>query len=117
MPGFRLVFRLGHIRPGDNWTVACRVRYTINMSRTIPAVFDAGVFRPLEPVELADGTQVQVEMPHTTEQPGAELSPEKLARQQAAVEEMLAEIESLPIEEPDDRFSGRDHDKTLYSGR
>jgi predicted DNA-binding antitoxin AbrB/MazE fold protein len=30
------------------------------MSRAIPAIFDAGVFRPLEPVELAEGTQVEV---------------------------------------------------------
>jgi hypothetical protein len=37
-----------------------------------------------------------------------------LARQAAAIEEMLAEIESLPVEGPDDGFSGRDHDKILY---
>jgi Protein of unknown function DUF104 len=30
------------------------------MSRAIPAIFDAGVFRPLEPVSLADGTRADV---------------------------------------------------------
>jgi predicted DNA-binding antitoxin AbrB/MazE fold protein len=83
------------------------------MSHTITAVFDAGVFRPLQPVDLAEGTHVQIDLPHPSEQ-AAELSPEELARQRVAIEEMLAEIESLPIEEPDDGFSGRDHDKILY---
>jgi predicted DNA-binding antitoxin AbrB/MazE fold protein len=87
------------------------------MSRTIPAIFDAGIFRPLEPVELAEGTQVQVQVPVPAEDTSAELTPEQLARQQAAIEGMLTEIESLPIEEPDDGFSGRDHDRILYGGR
>ncbi len=85
------------------------------MNRTISAIFDAGVFRPLKPVELAEGTPVVVQVPEAT--PPAELSPAELKQQQAAVKKMLAEIESLPIEEPDDGFSGRDHDKILYGGR
>jgi predicted DNA-binding antitoxin AbrB/MazE fold protein len=84
------------------------------MDYTITAVFDSGVFRPLEPVDLAQGTQVQVQVPKLTPMQSEELSPEELAKQQAAIEEMLAEIESLPIEEPDDGFSGRDHDRVLY---
>lgn len=84
------------------------------MSRSIPAIFDAGVFRPLVPIDLAEGTQIEVQIPAV---PCQELSPEGLARQQAAIEEMIAEIESLPIEEPNDGFSGRDHDKILYGGR
>jgi predicted DNA-binding antitoxin AbrB/MazE fold protein len=85
------------------------------MSRTIPAIFDAGVFRPLEPVELAEGTHVVVQVSAAApEALKEELSPEYLARQQAAIAEFLAEIESLPDEGPDDGFSGRDHDKILY---
>ena len=30
------------------------------MSHPIPAVFDSGVFRPLEPVDLAEGTRAEV---------------------------------------------------------
>jgi len=30
------------------------------MSQSIPAVFDSGVFRPLEPVNLAEGTRAEV---------------------------------------------------------
>jgi predicted DNA-binding antitoxin AbrB/MazE fold protein len=84
------------------------------MGQTIPAIFDAGVFRPLKPVDLAEGTHVEVQVPLSVAEAGGELSPEQLSRQRLAIEEMLAEIESLPIEEPDDGFSGRDHDKVLY---
>ena len=85
------------------------------MSRTVPAIYDAGVFRPLQPVDLARGTHVEVQVPTApSSESTAELSPEELARPQAAIEEMLAEIERLPIEGPDDGFSGRDHDKDLY---
>ncbi|MEX2308648.1 MAG: antitoxin family protein [Pirellulales bacterium] len=85
------------------------------MSRTIPAIFDSGVFRPLQPVNLAEGTHVQVQVPTLPAiEPAPELSPEELDRQRAAMTEWLAEIESLPPEGPDDGFSGRDHDKILY---
>ncbi|HEY4235608.1 MAG TPA: antitoxin family protein [Lacipirellulaceae bacterium] len=87
------------------------------MSRIIPAIFDAGVFRPTVPVDMAEGTLVVVQVARGVEEPSAELPPEKLARQQAAIDEMLIEIENLPIEEPNDGFSGRDHDKVLYGGR
>ncbi len=87
------------------------------MSRTIAAIFDAGVFRPLEPVNLAEGTQVEVQVSKTAlNQSVAELSPEELARQQAGIAEFLARMEALPDEGPDDGFSGRDHDKILYGG-
>lgn len=85
------------------------------MSQTIPAVFDAGVFRPLQPVNLADGTRVDVQV--TTSPCGeraAELSPEQLAQQQKAIVQFLSDMEALPLEGPDDGFSGRDHDKVLY---
>ncbi len=85
------------------------------MSRTIPAIFEAGVFRPLQRVELAEGTRVEVQL----SQPCAdakidELSPQDLAKQQEAIKAFLARMEALPDEGPDDGFSGRDHDKILY---
>jgi predicted DNA-binding antitoxin AbrB/MazE fold protein len=82
------------------------------MSQTITAVFAAGVFRPLEPVDLAEGTQVEVQVPAAA--PLAELPPEQLASQQSAIDKFLAKMESLPAESPDDGFSGRDHDQILY---
>jgi predicted DNA-binding antitoxin AbrB/MazE fold protein len=82
------------------------------MSYTIPAIFDAGVFRPLQPVDLAEGTRVEVQVPAVA--PTAELSPDELARHQAAIAEFLGRMEALPDEGPDDGFSGRDHDRILY---
>jgi predicted DNA-binding antitoxin AbrB/MazE fold protein len=82
------------------------------MGHSIPAIFAAGVFRPLAPVDLAEGTQVKVQLPATAL--ASEMSPEELARQQAAIEEFIAKMEALPDEGPDDGFSGRDHDKILY---
>jgi predicted DNA-binding antitoxin AbrB/MazE fold protein len=82
------------------------------MSQTITAVFAAGVFRPLEPVDLAEGTQVEVQVPPPALL--AELPPAELASQQIAIDKFLAKMESLPGEGRDDGFSGRDHDQILY---
>lgn len=87
-------------------------KYTSTMSHMIPAVFNAGTFRPLEPVELAEGTQVEVQVPVVPQL--AELSPEEIACHQAAIVAFLDRMEALPDEGPDDEFSGRDHDKILY---
>jgi predicted DNA-binding antitoxin AbrB/MazE fold protein len=51
------------------------------MSHTIPAVFDDGVFRPLEPVDLAKGTRVEVQVP---QQNGVRTG-DTIARQEAAM--------------------------------
>jgi predicted DNA-binding antitoxin AbrB/MazE fold protein len=51
------------------------------MSYTIPAIFDAGVFRPLKPVELAEGTQVEVQVPTSSD----ERLPEEIAQQAGAL--------------------------------
>ncbi|MCI0331649.1 MAG: DUF104 domain-containing protein [Planctomycetes bacterium] len=81
------------------------MRYNDNTSRLIPAIFNAGVFRPLEPVDLAEGTQVEVRVPTAAPSESVgELSPDELARQRSAIEKMLAEIESLPVLETDDGF-------------
>jgi predicted DNA-binding antitoxin AbrB/MazE fold protein len=85
------------------------------MSHTIPAIFSAGTFHPLEPVELAEGTPVEVQVPAASI--AAELSPEDLSRQQVAIVAFLERMEALPDESPDDGFSGRDHDKILYGAK
>jgi Protein of unknown function DUF104 len=45
------------------WYLAFVAEYTCGMHHLISAIFDAGVFRPLEPVDLPDGTQVEVQVP------------------------------------------------------
>lgn len=55
------------------------------MSRAISAVFADGVFRPLEPVDWPEGTHVQIQVQAPVEGAGAELSPEEIVRQAAAM--------------------------------
>ena len=82
------------------------------MSRTIPAIFDAGVFRPLEPVELAEGTRVVVQLnlaePTITDD----------SRNSAvnAWLEYVERMETLPDNSPNDGLSNRDHDRIIYGG-
>ena len=44
------------------------------MSKIVEAVYENGIFRPLEPVALVDGDHVQVHLPELTSTP-----PERLA--------------------------------------
>lgn len=76
------------------------------MANRIQAVYENGVFRPVQPVELAEGTPVELQI----ETPLPFTDPKILAK-------ALAEIAALPLEGPDDGFSGADHDKILYGGK
>jgi predicted DNA-binding antitoxin AbrB/MazE fold protein len=75
------------------------------MTNRIRAIYERGVFRPTEPVALKDGSRVDLEFEVPTPPPDA--------KELAAA---LAEIAALPVEGPDDGFSGADHDKLLYGG-
>jgi predicted DNA-binding antitoxin AbrB/MazE fold protein len=83
------------------------------MSRTIPAIFDAGVFRPLEPVDLAQGTQVELQL-QVSSPPISDVVDEETRR---AWQAYLDRMESLPDMSPGDGLTNRDHDKILYGGR
>jgi predicted DNA-binding antitoxin AbrB/MazE fold protein len=82
------------------------------MSHTIPAIFNAGVFRPLEPVELAEGTQVVVQLEGAASAGSDEVDEE--SRQ--AWCDYLNRMESLPDHSPRDGLSNRDHDRIIYGG-
>jgi predicted DNA-binding antitoxin AbrB/MazE fold protein len=83
------------------------------MSQEIRAVFENGLFRPLDPVSVGEHDVVSlVIVPAATADQGK--VDDVLARQRKALEEMFAEADSLPLENPDDTFSGRDHDLVLY---
>lgn len=78
------------------------------MSHTVPAVFDAGVFRPLEPVDLAEGTQVVVQMPQS------ELAEVVDEETRAAWIAYLDRMAAMPDDSPADGLSNRDHDRIIY---
>jgi predicted DNA-binding antitoxin AbrB/MazE fold protein len=89
------------------------VLYTQIMTHIIQAIYEQGVFRPLEPVELAEHERVSLAI-DSTRPAGTPAEEEAMHRQKQALEEALDEAARLPIEGPDDGFSGADHDVVLY---
>lgn len=101
------------------------------MNHTIPAVFDAGVFRPLVPVELAEGTRVEVGIPEAAPSKppydrerlmkfigDMEAIPDDSPQQHDAAswQQFVADMEAMPDNSEKDGFSNRDHDRLLYGG-
>jgi predicted DNA-binding antitoxin AbrB/MazE fold protein len=76
------------------------------MATTIRAIYEGGVLRPTDPVDLADGTPVEVIVIDR----GA-----SVAKANQAAADILAEIASIPPDGPDP-FAGKDHDEVLYGG-
>jgi len=68
------------------------------MSQTITAIFEDGVIRPLEEIELTNGEEVEVIL---VKKPQA--SPKESRK-------ILSEIAALPVEGSNNGFSGEDHD-------
>lgn len=68
------------------------------MNQQIQAIYEHGIIRPLEPLELEEGENVEV----------------ILLKKKHNASKVLAEIANLPIEGKTDKFSGADHDKELY---
>jgi predicted DNA-binding antitoxin AbrB/MazE fold protein len=81
------------------------------MVRTISAIFDAGVFRPLEPVGLADGTQVELSL----QVAGTSIGEISETTKKAWLD-YLDRMESLPDNSPTDGLTNRDHDRIIYGG-
>jgi predicted DNA-binding antitoxin AbrB/MazE fold protein len=81
------------------------------MTYQFDAIFDNGVFKPLEPVVLPDQSRVRV----TVEAAQSEASEhDVIAKQQAAIKELWAELAKAPQHQNKDGWSVRDHDKLLY---
>jgi predicted DNA-binding antitoxin AbrB/MazE fold protein len=72
------------------------------MTSTVQAVYEQGVFRPLTPLALPEGQEVEVII----------VSEPRADSQTAA--SLLAEIAALPIEGSGDPFTSREHDRVLY---
>lgn len=80
------------------------------MTKTIQATYEGGVFRPSEPVSIAEGSRVEL-----TVREDVATRPARPHSQSFV--DALAQIAALPPEgAPDDGFSGADHDKVLYGG-
>jgi predicted DNA-binding antitoxin AbrB/MazE fold protein len=87
------------------------------MTHFIQAIYEHGVFRPLQPVEVADHKQVSLVV---TEADAAPIIPDvatseaDLLRQRHALAALRTKMDSLPSHAPDDGLGGADHDLILY---
>lgn len=73
------------------------------MTKKIQAVYEHGLIRPLERLELSEGARIDL-IVITHEQPKAN----------GSIEKVIAEIAALPLEGTSDAFAGREHDSILY---
>jgi predicted DNA-binding antitoxin AbrB/MazE fold protein len=81
------------------------------MTTTIDAVYEAGVFRPLVPMELPDGEQVKL-----TVNSFDLADMERNAPDPRRAAEIMAEIAAMPMEPGGEEFAGTEHDRILYGG-
>jgi predicted DNA-binding antitoxin AbrB/MazE fold protein len=73
------------------------------MTKEIEAIYRGGIIRPVGPLELPEGTRLDV-IVITNEKP----------RSKGNAAEILAEIAAMPLEGASDSFPGREHDLILY---
>lgn len=73
------------------------------MTKEIEAVYEHGMIRPLQPLELPEGARLDL-IVITREGPKTNGNAAKI----------LAEIAALPLEGPGDAFAGLEHDSILY---
>jgi predicted DNA-binding antitoxin AbrB/MazE fold protein len=83
------------------------------MNSPFPAIYENGVLKPLQPVDLKEPEVVSPAIVGESSQPASE-SNEVVRRQRVAWDTMLEETSALPPEGPADEFSNRDHDLVLY---
>ncbi|MGZ3384149.1 MAG: antitoxin family protein [Isosphaeraceae bacterium] len=83
------------------------------MSTTIEALYEQGVPRLSRPIDLADGTQVNVIViaSHPALTP---VIPDEPGPRKKTSAEIMSEIAAMPMESSPDGFSGEDHDQVLY---
>jgi predicted DNA-binding antitoxin AbrB/MazE fold protein len=73
------------------------------MTTTVEAIYENGVLRLSRPIELAEGTPVEVTVRTMAPQPG-ERTPAQI----------IAEIAALAVESDEPTSVARDHDRYLY---
>ena len=85
------------------------------MSLEFHAIYDSGLFRPLDPLDLPDGARVLLRVEETgPASPMPEATHEEIARQQAALRELDEIVAQLPVVHHTDGLTNRDHDRILY---
>jgi predicted DNA-binding antitoxin AbrB/MazE fold protein len=84
------------------------------MSQHIQAIFEGGLLRPLEPLNLREQEVVVLSIETTAEPAIVRPTETMTAEQKQAVLALLDEMERLPETSPADGFSRLDHDRVIY---
>ena len=74
------------------------------MTKQIEAVYENGVLRPVQPIELPEGERIDLII----------ITRDAAKPQHGTPAKSLAEIAALPLESSADGFSGAEHDQVLY---
>lgn len=82
------------------------------MTYEIRAIFENGLLRPLDPLTLGENDVVTVTV-RAADAPDSQT--DEIANQKKALLAAIEEANRLPLESPNDGFSGADHDLVLYS--
>jgi predicted DNA-binding antitoxin AbrB/MazE fold protein len=84
--------------------------YNSFMTQLVQAIYENGVFRPLDPVHFAEHEQVSLVIESPAQSPDAAV----VAQQRDALRKLRAEMDALPSGAPADGLGGADHDAILY---
>lgn len=87
-----------------------------NQLREIHAIYEQGILRPAEPLDLPDGSHVQLRL-QSVNGHALDTLEVSVADQQAALDEMFREVDAIPQTSRSDGLTGRDHDTILYGLR
>jgi predicted DNA-binding antitoxin AbrB/MazE fold protein len=79
------------------------------MTYEVDAIYNNGAFVPVEPLAIPEGVRVHLRV---DEQTATNVAGNMMSR--AELDEFLRLAAELPLESPDDGFSGADHDRVLY---
>lgn len=80
------------------------------MTQLIQAIYENGVFRPLDPVHVSEHERVSLVIESSAISSDAEV----LARQRKSLGVLRTEMDALPSGAPADGLGGADHDVILY---
>jgi predicted DNA-binding antitoxin AbrB/MazE fold protein len=83
------------------------------MSQEFDAIYERGVFHPLERVDVPEQAKVHLHIREVGKGASSSL-PEGLSAQAAALQELLAWVDSRPSVSTSESVSARDHDRILY---
>ena len=72
---------------------------------TLKAIYSNGVFKPAEPVSLAEGTEVEVVVSEASRQS---------SKRVAGLADFFKQVAQTPAPTQSTPFSNRDHDRVLY---